>query len=436
MKDKNSVWSFFASVKLALFTLSAISITAIIGTVIPQNQKFGLYAQQYGDTAAQVIKVLDLHDMYGSWWFLGLLGLLSANIIICSIDRFPTAWKQMTTDQSGIAIAKIEKMALSHRIPAREKLSPDEVKTVLKNEGWKLTTKTSDDGTVIAGQKGNWSRMGVYLVHTSMLVIFIGAMIGHFFGFKASVFLPETRVTDKVYAAGHRSPIDLGFELRCDFFTIDFYDNGMAKKYVSGLTVLEDGKAPFSTEIAVNTPLKHNGITFYQASYEGYKDFVFKLTDPADGTVHTFIAPFQEQVEWKDKDIVFGVVNAEAFRDHVTRIKIWFKEGNSEPVEFWVEDNGIQEVASVSGAPYSLQAKQMYATGLQVAKDPGVWLVYLGFFMMLAGLYFSFFTSHKRVWIVTGQGREVLVAGSANKNKEGFEKTFTTLTDKLTDKLA
>jgi len=436
MKDNNPVWNFFASVKLALFTLSAISITAIIGTVIPQNQKFGFYAHQYGDTAAQLIRVLDLHDMYGSWWFLGLLGLLSANIIICSIDRFPIAWKQMNADQSALAIGKIEKMSLSQRFTPGRKTAAEDVEAFLKEDGWKVSSKTSGDGTVISGQKGAVSRMGVYIVHTSILVIFLGSMIGHFFGFKASVFLPETRVTDKVYAAGHRSAIDLGFELRCDFFTIDFYDNGMAKKYVSGLTVLENGQEKFTTEIAVNTPLKYKGMTFYQASYEGYKDFVFKLTDTADGTVQTFIAPFQQQVEWKEKDIVFGVVNAEAFRDHVTRIKVWFKEGEAKPVEFWLDDNGIQEIASTDGQPYTLQAKQMYATGLQVAKDPGVWVVYLGFFMMMAGLYFSFFMSHKRVWVVTGHGAEVLVAGSANKNKVGFEKIFGTLTDKLKNKLA
>ena len=35
-------------------------------------------------------------------------------------------------------------------------------------------------------------------------------------------------------------------------------------------------------------------------------------------------------------------------------------------------------------------------TGLQVRKDPGVWVVYLGFIVMSIGLYIAFFMSHKK----------------------------------------
>ncbi|MBI4793094.1 MAG: cytochrome c biogenesis protein ResB, partial [Deltaproteobacteria bacterium] len=35
--DKNSIWSFFASVKLALFVLFFLASASVIGTVIPQN---------------------------------------------------------------------------------------------------------------------------------------------------------------------------------------------------------------------------------------------------------------------------------------------------------------------------------------------------------------------------------------------------------------
>ena len=39
-------------------------------------------------------------------------------------------------------------------------------------------------------------------------------------------------------------------------------------------------------------------------------------------------------------------------------------------------------------------------TGLQVAKDPGVWIVWLGCTLMMAGyLYVAFFMSHRRIWV-------------------------------------
>ena len=69
----------------------------------------------------------------------------------------------------------------------------------------------------------------------------------------------------------------------------------------------------------------------------------------------------------------------------------------------------------------------MYATGLQVAKDPGVWWVYIGCGIMLFGLYVAFFMSHRRIWrLVESKKKESIVtlSGSANKNRPGFERIF------------
>jgi cytochrome c biogenesis protein len=46
---------------------------------------------------------------------------------------------------------------------------------------------------------------------------------------------------------------------------------------------------------------------------------------------------------------------------------------------------------------------------------------------MLFGLYVAFFMSHKRIWVLvtpTRKGSEVLLCGSANKNRAGFENSF------------
>jgi cytochrome c biogenesis protein len=72
-------------------------------------------------------------------------------------------------------------------------------------------------------------------------------------------------------------------------------------------------------------------------------------------------------------------------------------------------------------------------TGLQVTKDPGVWIVWVGSGLMTFGLIVSFFFSHQKVWIriPKGSGQEIILAGSTNKNKVGFEKTFNQLADRV-----
>ncbi len=83
------IWDFFSSVKLAIFTLCTLAATSIIGTLIPQGESAAFYVNNFGPKTAHFFQILDIPNMYYSWWFLGLLGLLSTNLIICSLDRFP-----------------------------------------------------------------------------------------------------------------------------------------------------------------------------------------------------------------------------------------------------------------------------------------------------------------------------------------------------------
>ncbi len=71
---------------------------------------------------------------------------------------------------------------------------------------------------------------------------------------------------------------------------------------------------------------------------------------------------------------------------------------------------------------------EIFYTGLQVARDPGVNIVWVGCALMVVGIIIAFFLSHQRLWIRlarAGDGRvEVVLAGSTNKNRLAFEKKF------------
>lgn len=431
MKTSNSAWSFFASVKLALFTLITLAITSIIGTIIPQKENFAFYADRYGQSTAKLFHVLNIGDMYNSWWFVALLGLLCTNLIVCSIDRFPNVYKQIKADNLSTPLSRLERMKQKSSWSSKQSYSEtiESVRQKANQKGWKTEMKEIDDGTLLFAQKGAWSRTGVYLVHSSIIIIFIGALIGSFLGFKGSVMIYEGSATNKVYAFNTGKPLDLGFTLRCDKFDIDYYRNGMPKDYRSDLTVLNNEKEVYQTQIEVNSPLTYKGITFYQSSYEGSRNFILKVTNLDTGKKFSITVPFQKQVKWEEESVRFGVINAEETRQkRVVRMKIWFKDELSAPSIFWVKAGGTATIER-KNTKYLLEAKQMYATGLQVAKDPGVWTVYFGCILMLLGLYIAFFLSHKRIWLFVKNGDkpEVLLVGSANKNRAGFEKNFSEL---------
>ena len=75
-----------------------------------------------------------------------------------------------------------------------------------------------------------------------------------------------------------------------------------------------------------------------------------------------------------------------------------------------------------------------YFTGLQVTKDPGVWVVYSGFILMIIGCFITFFMSHQRFCIeVSGKKNHsmVMVAGTSNKNKIGMQRKIEIFSEKL-----
>ncbi len=446
-QNKNSFWSLFSSVKLALFLLFTLAATSIIGTIVPQNNPTEFYVKQYGANLAKFMQTLGVPDMYNSWWFTGLLVLFSLNLIVCSLERIPNVWRLVTQDNLKTNPAKLEKMGLKEIIPLHgTSMGEAAEKTTLffAKQGWKATKRDKDGGILFFAQKGAWTRFGVYLVHTSILIILVGAIIGSptvakkifhapHFAFKGSIMLPENRETNFIYSFQGGKAIPLGFTVRCDRFDIEYYSNGMPKDYRAKLTVIDHGKTVIKRDIEVNKPLTYKGITFYQSSYQPYPDFVVQLINKKTGVAKKGIIPPRKQIIWKKGGARFGIINTQTQGAIVDRIKVWFTDNHGEPSEFWIEPNREAVIKRPSG-DFIFTAKQLYATGLQVSKDPGVWLVYLGCALMLIGLTVAFFMSHRKIWAFVSEKEgkvSVLFAGSANKNKLGFEKIFMTFIDKI-----
>lgn len=442
-KKKNSIISFFASVKLALFVLFCLSVASIIGTIIPQNKPPEVYVQQYGANMAQLFQVLDIPDMYNSWWFVILLGLLCLNLIVCTIERLPNVWKMVTLDNLAADISRLGKRRDRKTFIAKGTLQEtvSQVKDSMSSCGWKSQEKEREEGILLFAQKSPWSRLGVYIVHASIILIFIGAIIGSYFGYKGSMMIPETTKKGTIYQFGTGQPIDLGFEILCERFQLTRYDTGAPKEFLSDLVVLEDGKEVLRRSIEVNDPLHYKGHTFYQSSYEPYNKFLVNLTNNNTAQGERFLIEPGKQVKWKmgQTEITYGIINrARTEEPGILNYKIWFHDGTGEPSNFWVKDGDTTTVLR-GDTEYSFSLKEFFATGLQVTKDPGVWYVYTGCIVMLLGLCVAFFISHQRVWAFISNEEDktqVLLSGHSNKNRLAFEKAFDKLTKQVDSDLS
>src|SRR5258708_38704000 len=87
-----------SSVRVGVVQLCFLVALAMTGMLILQQNVPGFDAYYVSLTPAEklVFGSLDLFDIYHSWYFNLVLLTLSLNIILASIDRFPSAWSYIS----------------------------------------------------------------------------------------------------------------------------------------------------------------------------------------------------------------------------------------------------------------------------------------------------------------------------------------------------
>jgi cytochrome c biogenesis protein len=488
-----------AIVTFALIGLSSI-VGTLIEQRAPYEKNIEIITALVGQSSApavyRVLEAMGFMDMYHSWWFIGFLIMFCVNLIICSLNRIPPIWRRVKEPQKPLRDAQFKAFPIKREFTVKGK--PEKVKEALKTLRFHLQ-ESEDKGEVqYYGQKGRHSRFGVFVTHLSIIVIMVGSLIGIFFGFSGFLNLPEgssygmafARMSipredfrergmiinvyqqsrgDLEFTAG-RLGVDvptlrgrmkklgieiLDFFVMCEDFDVQFYGNSdMPKEFTSLLSVYEGGRKVQSKWIEVNDPLKYRGYYFYQSSYgmmEESEDYVYKIrsassagqaktlelregesfTIPGTG-ITAAITGFSPAISFDQSGRPFtydDMMNNPA-------VKLQITDGSNSytkwvlkrfPNSWYLTDGHMIQLLDIWGSQY---------TGLQVRKDPGVWIVYLGCAIMSVGLYVAFFMNHRRVWVRvrTEKGNmKVTVAASANKNRESFERKIDSMVATLTE---
>lgn len=451
------IWDAFASVTFAVVLFAVIALTSIVGTILEQQaepeKNVKLLVKMFGighDTAhgwLQVFDALGFTDMYHSWWFVTLLMLFGANLIICSLDRLPRIWKLVREKIHTVPLSYLENTSLKKNLSIKAKGDParEMVIAALRKIGFRPLVSADEHGTQIYAEKGNYTRLGVYITHGSILVILIGAIIGLFFGFNAFLNLPEGQISSFAYR-DRGVEIPLGFDIRCDNFEVEFYGNSdMPKEYKSWLTVFKDGKEVMKKSIEVNDPLTYNGVTFYQSSYgtvpNGISNGIFVLKavskDGRSEEIHprigdTFAIPGTAVsgriTNFSPALTMDASGRTQTYAEQMLNPAVYveFSEGGNPTYSGWIlrrypqtwtlRDGNRVEFLNYWGVEY---------TGMQVRKDPGVGIVYLGCIIMGIGLYMTFFMSHRKIWVSLTEeknGSRLHIGAVTNKNRAAYER--------------
>ncbi|MEO2082674.1 MAG: cytochrome c biogenesis protein ResB [Desulfurobacteriaceae bacterium] len=413
------LYDFFSSVKLAIFLLLTLAVTSIIGTVIEQQQDPEKYLREYGETTYKIFKFLGFTDVYHSWWYILLLTLLAVNLIVCSIKRLPKIWKVAMEPRKTLPSGYEKNLRVYHSITFSAQLEEVKRKVVeaLREKRYKTEVSKEDAEEIhVFGDKNVFARFGVYIVHLGVLIVLIGGLVTAIFGFRGYMNLSEGTMSNLVSFFSDPKVIHLPFYIKCNKFTIDFYPSGMPKAYISDLSVIENGREVLRKEIRVNDPLKYKGIYFYQASY-GQGEAFIKLKSPRGEEV--IPVAFGQPIK-VGEGVYLRVISIDG---RTMTIGIDLIEGDQ------IKTYGIKPFISyqVPGTDIYfavVDVKPTFYTGLQVSKDPGTWIVWVGSTVLILGLIVAFFIPHRRVWArleKRGEGKTRLVIGGlTNKGTEGL----------------
>ena len=271
----------------------------------------------------------------------------------------------------------------------------------------------------------------------------IGGLIGSIFGFDGFVNIAEGESSQSIRLRSKPQIMQLDFAIRCDDFDVSFYDTGAPKEFRSSLTILEQGRPVLRKDIIVNDPLRYKGISFYQSSYGQLpsNEVVLNITSNNTGKVYRYNAMMNQPLQLAENLGTFEIkefLQSANFKGHdigEAYIGILTPPGGEPiqvtlPLRFPTFDKmrkGNLFIAVVGQVP-------RFYTGLQVAKDPGVWIVYSGFILMIIGCYITFFMSHQQICIEiadSGKKRQIIVAGTANKNKAGMQTKIDRIVEKF-----
>jgi cytochrome c biogenesis protein len=416
MESKNKsgpmkvLYELLVSIRFSMFLLALIAAGSILGTFIKQGAAEGEYLRFYSETTYRIIKFFNLDNAYHSPWFYSLIVLFAINLSLCTIRKVI----RLVREENESEIPGAERLL---RMQCSMQIGPDKKEDAISRLKKRYRIVSEEDRGLIT-EKGIISRMGVVIIHGSIVTVLVGSLIGLVFGYRGFVVLRAGEEKDRILLRS-ASPQEkmLGFTIKCKDFKASYYPGGQPKDYVSTIEVVEEGAVVLEKNIRVNEPLYYKGARFYQSSYGKTNSFAFRVGDEnvllgeeeefRRGKLVFVVAKFEEQVH------NFGPGVQIAYLDGKELKTAWFLTQVDRLRSQKIQGVDVR-LEEIRGEPY---------TGLEVSSDPGVFVVWAGFALMLFGLYVNFFTYYRRIYAVsTVEG--IIIAGYALKNKEAFGKEF------------
>ena len=415
---RQKIFRLFADLRFSIFTLLLISGCSIIGTVIEQDQTIETYKMNYpltnpvfGFLSWDRILYFGLDHVYKTWWFLFLIFLFGCSLVLCSLlQQLPSLKiaRRCQFFRNNSAFSKLNNYTILTTC------SFSKILAGIKMAEYSIFQQKN----IVYSYKGLIGRIAPIIVHFSMILVLVGTIISSLFGFKAQEIVPKTENfhIQNILSNGRLTIIPQN-SARVNDFWITYTKNKTISQFYSDISILNtNGNEIKRKTISVNYPLIDKGVYYYQTDWNliglRFKTNTNQIIEYP--LVNVF--PNQEKIwltwisnnQFTQNGIILVIDNLEGY------CSIYSDEG------LFLGNVEINETLNFNQNIKLLEI--LSSTGLQIKIDPGIPLIYLGFFFLMISTLMSYIT-YSQVWLFQ-KNQQLFIGGNTNRALFEFELEF------------
>lgn len=415
---KQKVFRTLADLRFSIFILLLISACSIIGTIIEQDQPIEIYKLNYpltnpifGILSWDLILKLGLDHVYKTWWFLSLIFLFGCSLTLCSFLQQLPSLKIARRCQFFRTTNPFYRLKISTIL---NQFSFNRIINQIKQKQYSIFHQKN----MVYCYKGLIGRIAPIIVHFSMILILVGTIVGSLFGFKAQEIVPKTESfhLQNILATGPLTLISQS-SARINDFWITYTPTKTISQFYSDISILNSqGSETNRKTISVNYPLVQNGVYYYQTDWnliglrlQNSKQQIveYPLINVFGNSEKVWLTWISD-LEQNQKGLLGIIDNLEGYCS--------FYNSNGEFL-------GNLELNETSFFGQSLALFEIISsTGLQIKTDPGIPIIYFGFFFLMISTLISYIT-YSQVWLIQ-QNNKLFIGGNTNRAVFEFELEF------------
>jgi cytochrome c biogenesis protein len=392
----------FGNVLFAVSLFVVWGLLTLVGVLVDQGQDPSAYFASYAAPIARAILRLNFDNVYHSPWYVGIIGLILLSLAVCTFKRVIPA------RLPPLRPVSVEKIPLHDHFETaggaeqvRRRLAQ-----LLTARGWRVRERLFGGVEWSFGDKHNWARRGVLVAHAGFVIIAAGTTLYWARGFSGEfpLLTGQTAQVPQTHALIHLDT----FAYRIDPIATK---SGMVYQpidYVSKVTVTGNDGVPKHYTVRVNHPIDIDGTLYYQASYGFGMRFLVTRAGRRDAALssRTLLEGDSFDLPATQRSVLY-----ERFAPTVD------KQSGMPTADPRVNDPAVVLAASEGGTPLGevlvplgaaidlgdgwrlTPQRYVLYSGFQYRYDPGVPLVGIGAFVLLAGLVISFYFLPARLFV-------------------------------------